>query len=100
MPGPVAPFNEKTLKNDLRKLVRTAVQDAPSGLLEGEADDPIGAERCERTADREAYCSGRCSRKPAAKPSEATIKMPKLRERASPPPSSAVANARPASRRR
>ena len=41
------------MKDDLRELVKKAFEDALSGLLE-EAD----AERCERTAEREAYRAG------------------------------------------
>ena len=40
---------------DLRELVKGTVEEMLNGLLEEEADDLVGAERYERTAEREAY---------------------------------------------
>lgn len=53
MPEPIVSFNEESLRTDLREPVRRTVEDTLNGLLE-EADDLVGAERYERTADREA----------------------------------------------
>lgn len=58
MPEPIVTLNEETLKSDLRELVRRTVEDTLNGLLEEEADDLVGAERYERTAEREAYRAG------------------------------------------
>lgn len=49
-----------------------------NGLLE-EADDLVGAERYERTADREAYRAGHYERKLATTSGEVTIRMPGLK---------------------
>ena len=43
MPGLIVTLNEESLKGDLRELVRQTVVDTPDGLLEEEADDPVGA---------------------------------------------------------
>lgn len=51
MPEPIVTLNEETLKSDLRELVRRTVEDTLNGLLEEEADDLVGAERYERTAE-------------------------------------------------
>lgn len=41
------------LRSDLRELVRRTVRGTLNGLLEVEANDLVGAERCERAAVRE-----------------------------------------------
>ena len=55
MPDPIVYLNEESLRADLGELVRRTVEDTLNGLLEEEAGDLVGAERYERTADREAY---------------------------------------------
>lgn len=47
--------------------------------MEAEADELAGAERHERTAEREAYRAGHHGRGPATSSGEATIHMPKLK---------------------
>ncbi|MDM8271576.1 IS256 family transposase [Thermophilibacter provencensis] len=79
MPEPIASLNEESLRADLRELVRRTVEDTLNGLLEEEAGDLVGAERYERTADREAYRAGHYERKLATTPGEVTIRMPKLK---------------------
>ena len=54
MPDPIVSLNEESLRADLGELVRRTVEDTLNGLLEEEAGDLVGAERYERTADREA----------------------------------------------
>ena len=58
MPDPIVSLNEESLRADLRELVRRTVEEMLNGLLDEEADDLVGAERYERTADREAYRAG------------------------------------------
>ena len=79
MPEPIVSSNEESLKSDLRELVRRTVEDTPSGLLEEEADDLVGAERHGRTAEREAYRAGPYDRSLATSSGEVTIHMPKLK---------------------
>ena len=78
MPEPIAALNEESLRSDLRELVRRTVEDTPSGLLEAEADELVGAERHGRAAGREAYRAGHCDRGLTTSPGEVTIRMPKL----------------------
>ena len=79
MPEPIVTFNEESLKGDLRELVRKTVEDALNGLLEEEAGDLVGAERYERTADREAYRAGHHDRSLTTSSGEVTLHMPKLK---------------------
>ena len=58
MPEPIVTLNEESLRADLKELIRKTVEEMLNGLLEEEADDLVGAERYERTADREAYRAG------------------------------------------
>ncbi len=64
---------------DLGELVRQTVEDAPDGQLEEQADDPVGAERHERTAGRKACRAGRYDRRLATTPGEAALRTPKPR---------------------
>lgn len=79
MPGPIVSLNEESLKADPRELVRRTVEEMLNGLLDEEADDLVGAERYERTADREAYRAGHHERKLTTTSGEVTMRMPKLR---------------------
>lgn len=79
MPDPIVSLNEESLKADLRELVRRTVEEMPDGLLDEEADDLVGAERYERTADREAYRAGHYERRLTTTSGEVTIRMPKLK---------------------
>lgn len=71
MPDPIVSLNEESLRADLGELVRRTVEDTLNGLLEEEAGDLVGAERYERTADREAYRAGHYDRSLATSSGEA-----------------------------
>lgn len=79
MPEPIVTLNEESLRSDLRELVRKTVEDTLNGLLEAEADDLVGAERYERTAEREAYRAGHYDRGLTTSSGEVTIHMSKLK---------------------
>ena len=79
MPEPIVTLNEKSLKTDLRELVRRTVEELLNGLLDEEAGDLVGAERYEKTAEREAYRAGHYERRLATTSGEVTIRMPKLK---------------------
>lgn len=79
MPEPIVTLNEEGLKSDLRELVRKTVEDTLNGLLEAEADELVGAERYERTAEREAYRAGHYDRGLTTSSGEVTIRIPKLK---------------------
>ncbi len=75
MPDPIVSLNEESLRADLRELVRRTVEEMLNGLLDEEADDLVGAERYERTADREAYRAGHYERRLTTTSGEVTIRM-------------------------
>ena len=79
MPDPIVSLNEESLRADLGEPVRRTVEDTLNGLLEEEAGDLVGAERYERTADREAHRAGHYERKLATTSGEVTIRTPKLK---------------------
>lgn len=79
MPEPIVTLNEESLRSDLRELVRKTVEDTLNGLLEAEVDELVGAERYERTAEREAYRAGHYDRGLTTSSGEVTIHMPKLK---------------------
>lgn len=80
MSADIASVDEESLKSDLRELVRKTVQETLNALLDEEADEMVGAERCERTAVREAYRSGHYKRKPVTTSGEVVLDVPKLRD--------------------
>jgi putative transposase len=79
MSDSIVTVNEGSLKNDLKELVRKTVQDTINALLDEEAEEMVGAERYERTADREAYRSGHYKRKFGTCSGEIVLEVPKLR---------------------
>ena len=79
MPDSIVSLDEESLRADLRELVRRTVEEMLNVLLDEEADDLVGAERYERTADREAYRAGHCERKLTTTSGEVAIRMPKLK---------------------
>lgn len=79
MSDPIVTFDEEAVRTELKELVRRTVEDALNALLEEEADDLIGAERYERTADREAYRAGHYERGLTTTSGQVTLKMPKLK---------------------
>ena len=79
MSNPIVTVDEDSLKGDLRELVRKTVQDTINALLDEEAAEMVGAERYERTAEREAYRSGHYKRKLTTTAGEVELNVPKLR---------------------
>ncbi len=79
MSDSIVTVNEGSLKNDLKELVRKTVQDTINALLDEEAEEMVGAERYERTAEREVYRSGHYKRKLSISSGEVVLEVPKLR---------------------
>lgn len=79
MSNPIVSVDEESLRNDIVELVRKTVQDTLNALLDQEADEMVGAERYERTADREAYRSGHYRRKLVTTSGVVELDVPKLR---------------------
>ena len=79
MSDPIVTFNEATMRDELKELVRRTVEDTLNALLEEEADNLVKADRYERTAEREAYRAGHYERGLTTTSGQVTIKMPKLK---------------------
>ena len=79
MSAPIVSVDHDAIKADLSELVRKTVEDTLNALLAEEADDLIGAERYERTADREAYRAGHYDRTLTTTSGNVTLHMPKLK---------------------
>lgn len=79
MSNPIVSVDEESLRDDIVELVRKTIQDTLNALLEQEADEMVGAERYERTADREAYRSGHYKRKLVTTSGQIELEVPKLR---------------------
>lgn len=77
MPEPIVAFDEDAVRGELKELVRMTAEDTPDALLEEEADDPIRADRYERTASREAYRAGYYERGLTTTSGQVTLRMPK-----------------------
>lgn len=75
----IVSVDEDAIKGELRDLVKTTVEQTLNALLDEEAEELVGAERYERTADREAYRSGHYKRKLVTTSGEIELSVPKLR---------------------
>lgn len=51
-------LNEDLIKHDLKDLVRRSVEETLNTLLDKEADELANAQKYERSADCQRYCSG------------------------------------------
>lgn len=70
-------LNEGIIKDELKELVRSSVEETLNGLLE--AEELINASKYERTAEREGYRAGYYDRNLATTSGEVTLKMSKLK---------------------
>jgi putative transposase len=82
MSEPIIPLNEGVLKQELKELVRTSVEETLNGLLDQEAQALTKAAKYERTPDRQGYRSGHYERNLLTTSGEVKLKMPKLKGRA------------------
>ena len=79
MSANIVSVDEESLRNDIKNLVRTTVEETLNALLDEEASELVGAERYERTAGREAYRSGHYTRRLVTGAGEVELSVPKLR---------------------
>lgn len=75
----IVSVDEAAIKSELKELVKTTVEQTLNELLDEEADELVGAERYERSAEREAYRSGHYKRKLVTTSGEIELSVPKLR---------------------
>lgn len=72
-------LNEDLIKNDLKDLVRSSVEETLNALLDKEADELISAQKYERSPERQGYRSGHYKRSFHTTSGEVELKMPKLK---------------------
>jgi len=72
-------LNEAIIKDELKELVRTSVEETLNGLLDKEAEDLVNADKYERSAERRGYRAGHYDRNFTTTSGDVTLKMPKLK---------------------
>jgi putative transposase len=72
-------LNEDLIKNNLKDLVRSSVEETLNALLDHEADELVNAERYERSGDRKGYRSGHYERNFSTTSGNVKLRVPKLK---------------------
>lgn len=72
-------LNEDLIKNNLKDLVRSSVEETLNALLDHEADELVNADKYERSGDRKGYRSGHYERSFSTTSGDVTLKVPKLK---------------------
>jgi transposase-like protein len=72
-------LNEDLIKNDLKDLVRSSVEETLNALLDKEADELVNAQKYERSAERQGYRSGHYKRNFQTTAGEVELNVPKLK---------------------
>lgn len=72
-------LNEDLIKNNLKDLVRSSVEETLNALLDKEADQLISAQKYECSPERQGYRSGHYKRNFQTTSGEVELKMPKLK---------------------
>lgn len=79
MSNKIIQLNEGIIKNELKELVRSSVEETLNGLLEQEAQQLTQAAKYERTQERQGYRSGHYERNLTTTSGDVSLKMPKLK---------------------
>lgn len=72
-------LNEDLIKQDLRDLVRSSVEETLIALPDHEAEELVNAEKYERSGDRKGYRSGHYNRNFQTTAGDVTLKVSKLK---------------------
>ena len=72
-------LNEAIIKDELKELVRTSVEETLNSLLDKEAEELVNAEKYERSAERQGYRAGHYDRNFTTTSGDVKLKMPKLK---------------------
>ena len=75
----IVQLNEGIIKNELKELVRSSVEETLNGLLEEESQQLTQAAKYERSENRQGYRSGHYSRNLTTTSGDVTLKIPKLK---------------------
>lgn len=79
MSNKIIQLNEGIIKDELKELVRSSVEETLNGLLEQEAQQLTQAAKYERTQERQGYRSGHYERNLTTTSGDVSLKMPKLK---------------------
>lgn len=72
-------LNEDLIKDNLKDLVRSSVEETLNALLDHEADELVNAEKYECPGDRKGYRSGHYERNFSTTSGDVTLRVPKLK---------------------
>jgi transposase-like protein len=72
-------LNEAIIKDELKELVRTSVEETLNSLLDKEAEELVNAGKYERSAARQGYRAGHYDRTFTTTSGNVNLKMPKLK---------------------
>ena len=72
-------LNEELIKNNLKDLVRSSVEETLNALLDHEADELVKADKYERSGERQGYRSGHYDRNFTTTAGDVTLHVPKLK---------------------
>lgn len=79
MPKKIIRLNEGIIKDELKELVHSSVEETLNNLLEQEAQELTKATRYERTQSRQGYRSGHYQRNLTTTSGDVELKIPKLK---------------------
>lgn len=79
MSNKIIQLNEGIIKDELKELVRSSVEETLNGLLEQEALQLTNAAKYERTQERQGYRSGHYERNLTTTSGDVSLKIPKLK---------------------
>lgn len=79
MSNKIIQLNEGIIKDELKELVRSSVEETLNGLLEQEALQLTNAAKYERTQERQGYRSGHYERNFTTTSGDVSLKIPKLK---------------------
>lgn len=79
MSNNIIQLNEGLIKNDLKDIVYSSVEETLNALLDKEADDLVNAHKYKHSAERQGYHSGYYKRNFHTTSGEVELKVPKLK---------------------
>lgn len=79
MSGNIIQLNEDLIKDNLKDLVDSSIEETLNALLDHKADELVKAEKYERSGERQGYRSGHYSRNFSTTAVAVRLKMPKIK---------------------
>ena len=79
MSGNIIQLNEDLIKDNLKDLVDSSIEETLNALLDHEADELVKAEKYERSGECQRYRSGHYDRNFSTTAGDVRLKMPKIK---------------------